>query len=473
MSSSPPRSGSSERWSASREHVGRAFQGLPVAILAVDRRGIVVMANAQAATTFGYAAAELVGQHVERLVPERFRDKHPAFRESFFSDPHARPMGAGRELFALRKDGGEFPVEIGLNPIEGEGGETLVISAIVDLTQSKRLERRFQLVVESAPNAMVVIDRGGTIVMVNAQAERMFGYARAELVGGSVEVLVPERFRAQHPRFRQSFVDAPQARPMGAGRDLYALRKDGREFPVEIGLNPIETDEGTLILSAIVDISERKQREERIEAALREKELLLGEVHHRVKNNLQVVDSLLDLQGMRTEVESVRELLLGSRNRVRSMSLIHQTLYQSRDFGRVDFQQFLRSLVPALMEAYAASPDRIALEIDAGSVQLPIDTAIPCGLMVNELVTNALKYAFPGGACGRMWVKLAPVDEHAIQLSVGNDGVPISDALDLERTGTLGLELVHLLARQLRGHLSIRRADPTLFEIRFPLKDVP
>lgn len=460
-----------ERWTASREHVARAFQGLPVAILAVDRRGIVVMANAQAATIFGYAQQELPGMSVELLVPERFREKHPGFRTSFFSDPHARPMGAGRELFALRKDGREFPVEIGLNPIEGDGGETLVISAIVDLTQSKRLERRFQLVVESAPNAMVIIDREGRIAIVNEQAERMFGYARDELLGRSVEMLVPERFRAQHPRFRQAFVDAPQARPMGAGRDLFALRKDGSEFPVEIGLNPIETDEGTLILSAIVDISERKQREARIEAALREKELLLGEVHHRVKNNLQVIDSLLDLQGLRTDDAPVRALLLGSRNRVRSMALIHQTLYQSRDFGRVDFHVFLWSLVPTLMEAYAADHGQIELEIDAKEVQLPIDAAIPCGLIVNELVTNALKYGFPSGRVGRLWVELTPLAGDAIELAVGNDGEPIAEELDLERTGSLGLELVHLLARQLRGCLAIQRANPTLFQVRFPLKE--
>ena len=171
-------------------------------------------------------------------------------------------MGAGRDLYGLKKDGSEFPVEIGLNPIETEEG-TMVLSAIVDISSRKRLEERFRQVVESAPNAMVMINREGRIEMVNAQAERVFGYARDEMLGQLVEMLVPERFRRGHPGLRTSFFGDPQSRPMGAGRDLYGLKKDGSEFPVEIGLNPIETEEGTMVLSAIVDISSRKRLEER------------------------------------------------------------------------------------------------------------------------------------------------------------------------------------------------------------------
>ena len=136
-------------------------------------------------------------------------------------------------------------------------------------------EQRFRLVVEAAPNAMVMVDRAGEIVMVNAQAERVFGYSRTELLGQPVEMLVPQRFRGHHPGLREAFFADPLARPMGAGRDLFGLRKDGSEFPVEIGLNPIETEEGTMVLSAIVDITERKTAE----AALRESQSRLQELH--------------------------------------------------------------------------------------------------------------------------------------------------------------------------------------------------
>ena len=172
-------------------------------------------------------------------------------------------MGAGRDLYGLKKDGSEFPIEIGLNPIETDEGP-MVLSAIVDISSRKKLEERFRQVVESAPNAMVMISSSGNIEMVNAQAERVFGYDRKEMLGKSIEMLVPERFRARTiPSCAARSSTDPCRGPMGAGRDLYGLKKDGSEFPIEIGLNPIETDEGTMVLSAIVDISSRKRLEER------------------------------------------------------------------------------------------------------------------------------------------------------------------------------------------------------------------
>jgi two-component system, sensor histidine kinase PdtaS len=334
----------------------------------------------------------------------------------------------------------------------------------------RKSEERFRHVVESAPNAMVMINRAGVIEMVNAQAERVFGYARAELLGQSVEMLVPERFRGRHPGMRGSFFADPRSRPMGAGRDLYALRKDGSEFPVEIGLNPIETDEGTMVLSAIVDISDRKQKEERIVQALKEKDVLLGEIHHRVKNNLQIVYSLLDLQLARISDPLVLDLLRDSQNRIRSMALIHQTLYQSKDFARVDINNFLESLVPSLMTSYGVQPDRIAVYVDALGVLLPINVAIPCGLVVNELISNALKHAFPRGQSGEITVLLRNEPGEQVILSVSDNGVGIPDDLDIAETATLGLQLVRLLADQLGADVTIQRSNPTRFELRSPIR---
>jgi len=246
-------------------------EAAPNAMVMVDQAGRIVLVNALAERVFEYSRADLVGRPVEMLVPERFRSHHPALRKTFFADPRPRLMGGGRDLYGLKRDGREFPVEIGLNPIETDEG-TIVLSAIVDITARKAAEqalreseqrysageRRFRLVVEAAPNAMVMLDHAGKIVMVNAQTERVFGYSRGELVGQPVEMLVPERFRSRHPELRKTFYADPRPRPMGAGRDLYGLKKDGGEFPVEIGLNPIETDEGAMVLAAIVDITARK-----------------------------------------------------------------------------------------------------------------------------------------------------------------------------------------------------------------------
>jgi two-component system, sensor histidine kinase PdtaS len=245
------------------------------------------------------------------------------------------------------------------------------------------------------------------------------------------------------------------------------MKKDGSEFPIEIGLNPIETEEGKMVLSAIVDISDRKQKEARIEAALGEKDLLLGEIHHRVKNNLQVVNSLLDLQIDRISDPAVLDMLRESQNRIKSMAMIHQTLYESNDFVEVDFGNFLDTMAPTLVSSYGVDSDQISLVIDVVEVRLPIHAAIPCGLVVNELVSNALKHAFPGGRRGEIKINLAKEDDNAV-LSVSDDGVGIAEKHDLGHSKTLGLELVGLLADQLGGELSIKRANPTSFSLRFP-----
>jgi PAS domain S-box-containing protein len=313
-----------------------------------------------------------------------------------------------------------------------------------------------------------MINRAGHIEMVNTQAELVFGYSRAELLAQPVEILVPVRFRTHHANLRSTFFGESQSRPMGAGRDLFGRRKDGSEFPIEIGLNPIETEEGPMVLSAIVDISDRKHKEQKIQAALEEKDILLGEIHHRVKNNLQIVHSLLDLQASRIADPTLLDILKDSQNRIRAMALIHQTLYQSKNFAQIDFSDVLNSLVPTLVESYGVNQNKINYTIDVESIFLSINAAIPCGLVVNELISNALKHAFPNGRGGMIAIILRQEGDQVF-LSVSDDGIGIPAHLDLEKTATLGLQLITLLSSQLGAELSIQRAGPTRFLLRFPL----
>ncbi len=449
------------------ERFRQIVDSAPNAMVMINDQGIIEMVNNQAEKLFGYSRSEMLGQSVEMLVPARMRGTHPEMRSFYFLNPQSRPMGKGRDLYALRKDGTECPVEIGLNPIHTEEG-TKVLSAIVDISERKRMEARLRQVVESTPNAMVMINQDGLIEMVNAQVERVFGYARQELLGQPVEMLVPERLREHHPRMRKMFFSDAEARPMGKGRDLYALRKDGTEFPVEIGLNPIQTDEGTKVLSAIVDISDRKQKERKIEAALKEKDVLLGEIHHRVKNNLQIVHSLLDLQSMRITDANVLDMLRDSQNRIRSMALIHQSLYQSKDFAQVHFNTVLDSLVPSLMESYQLNNCSVNYRIDADDVRIPLNLAVPCGLIVNELITNALKHAFVGKEQGNIFITLKSEPNGAL-LQVGDDGAGIPENVDVQQSETLGLQLVSLLASQIGSEIVMQRANPTLFSLHVPI----
>lgn len=337
----------------------------------------------------------------------------------------------------------------------------------MEIESRKIAEERFRKVVEHAPNGMVMTSQDGNIEMVNQQTEAIFGYQREEMLGASIELLVPQRFQDRHPVLRQAFFHNPGSRPMGEGRDLHGLRKDGSEVPIEIALNPVAGDDGTKVLAAIVDISDRKQKEKRIEANLKEKTTLLAEVHHRVKNNLQLVYSLLDLQGLQTDDSKAKEILESSKQRIKSMSLIHQALYQSNDLANVNLNTVLNNLIDNVAASYNIHSNPVQLSIDIASVSLPITRAIPCGLIANELVTNALKYAFPDHQDGCVEIKLIVDEDSMACLSVSDNGVGLAESVDLDNLTSLGLELVFVLSEQMGGSLNINRSNPTRFEIIF------
>lgn len=242
-------------------------ESAPDGIIIVGPEGRIVVVNSQTERLFGYERSELVGKPIETLIPERFRGKHRGHRAGFMSSPQLRPMGAGLELYGLRKDGTEFPVEISLSSVQSPNG--LLVSAVVrDITDRKRAEELFRGLLDSAPDAMVVVDNTGRIVLVNSQTEKLFGYHRDELLRQPVEALIPERFWPDHRRHRTTYTAHAQFRPMGVGLELYGMRKDGTEFPLEISLSPQKTNDGVLISSTIRDITDRKK----VEDALRQSE---------------------------------------------------------------------------------------------------------------------------------------------------------------------------------------------------------
>jgi PAS domain S-box-containing protein len=251
------------------EKIRLAVEAAPTAMIITDESGTIILVNHQTERLFGYQRGELVGRSIDMLVPTRHRTEHRQLRTKFVDRPETRPMGPGRELYALRRDGSEVPVEIGLTPIITQDG-LVVLSSIVDISERRQAEERFRLAVEAAPNGMVMVNPNGEILMVNAETERMFGYTREELMGRSIEMLVPPRFQSKHPSHRASFMSHPERRLMGAGRDLFGMRRGGAEFPVEIGLNPIDTPRGPLVLCSVVDITERKQAQKALEARSRE-----------------------------------------------------------------------------------------------------------------------------------------------------------------------------------------------------------
>jgi len=374
-----------------------AVESAPNAIIMVDRNGLIVLVNSQAEKYFGYRRDELLNQRIEILVPIRFADHHPDHRSDFLKDPHMRAMGVGQELFARRKDGSEFPVEIGLAPIEMRDGN-YVMATIVDITERKQAEERFRLAVESAPNAIIMVDRHGKIFLANSQTEKYFGYDHHELIGTEVDQLVPMRFRTTHSDHRAGFLSNPQVRSMGVGRDLYALRKDESEFPVEIGLVPIETPDGTLILVTIVDITERKQSEDETLRLNRELEAFAYSVSHDLRAPLRGIggfsgiltekySSQLDDEGQRY-VSRIQSNVQRMGRMIDDLLFLSKMTRQELHIEMVDLSAIANEIADELR---AQEPGRNVLFETEEDIKVQCDAGM-MRIVIQNLMENAWKF---------------------------------------------------------------------------------
>ncbi len=389
----------------------------PDAMVCVDHNGRIVLANQQAEALFGRSREAMLGQPIEVLIPSRFRDRHVGHRDGYIDDPHVRPMGQGLDLFALHEDGTEFPVEVSLSPIQVDD-HRIVAASIRDTSDRVRAERKFRSLLESAPDAMVIVDDHGRIVLTNAQAEATFGYGKDAMLGQTIEMLIPERFRSRHVGHRDGFFAAPKARSMGSGLELFALHADGSEFPVEISLSPIDTDEGRLVAAAVRDVTERKQAEASAEAAAQQRRDLerlqeqdafrtrfINAAAHELYTPLTPIRATLKVLE-RSDLDAAQKakaMDILSRNFNRLSGLVGDLLEASRfqsgtvqiDLEELDLAVVVRDAVEDFQEA--GHEAGITLHVDVGD-QLRVQAdANRIHQVLDNLLSNALKFTPRGG----------------------------------------------------------------------------
>jgi len=334
-------------------------------------------------------------------------------------------------------------------------------------TTSRDLLRK---IVELADDAIIVTGQDQRIVLFNQGAERVFGYASREVLGQPLDILLPARSALAHRRHMRDFAESGvHGRGMGEREQIRGIRKSGEEFPAEASISKVGSGESILFTVILRDVSQRVAAEETIRASLREKEALLREIHHRVKNNLQIVGSLLALEARGASDEQTRKMFEESQNRIHSMSLLHETLYRSSDLSQISFPEYIRELTAHLFRAYGVLHDRIRLRLDLDDLHLNIDLAVPCGLIVNELASNALKHAFPDGREGELRIGLHRREGGMVELVVADDGIGMT--ADVARAKTLGLRLVRTLAEQLSAAVQVISPPGTTIRLTFPLPE--
>jgi PAS domain S-box-containing protein len=332
-------------------------------------------------------------------------------------------------------------------------------------SQVNRLQEQYRVVTEALNDAVFTLDADARFAFGNAAGERLTGYRLEELLGRSfMDLVAPEDLPELVDRFRRAI--AGEAIPPHVQAEM--IRKDGARVPIELSMANLVLD-GRVVgrVGVARDITERRRAEAQIKASLQEKEVLLKEVHHRVKNNLQIISSLLNLQSKYINNPHALQMFIDSQNRVKSMAFIHEILFQSRDIAKIDFAEYIKTISVQLFRSYGAYSKKIALVINVKDIMLDVDTAIPCGLIVTELVSNSLKYAFTDGRDGKISIDFEKCRLDRLRLIVSDNGVGFQKNISIEEMESLGLKLVIALVKQLSGIVEIDHTHGTTFSITF------
>jgi PAS domain S-box-containing protein len=331
----------------------------------------------------------------------------------------------------------------------------------------KRSEERYRELVETVSDGIVQIDASGTVTFANPAYCRMLGISMGQMVGKSI--LDFQATESAREEIRAYLAHVVSMRPTPVPWFGTHQRSNGEQIVVQSDWSYRRDDRGNVtgFIAVVKDITERRKSDNRIRASLKEKEALLREIHHRVKNNLAVVSSLLGLQSRHAKDEYHRGMFLDSRDRINSMALAHEKLYRAENLSAINSRDYLSSLVRHLMAALGCVGTNVELQLEVAEVELDLQTGITLALIASELVSNCLKHAFPDGRAGKIFFTLKETGHASLELSVVDDGVGLSENIESEKPNTLGLDLVRIFSRQLNGHLEFRRNGGTEVVLRF------
>ncbi|MFM1874357.1 MAG: hypothetical protein RL266_94 [Bacteroidota bacterium] len=423
--------------------------------------------NAAAESTFGYSREEVLGKHLSVLFSD----------EQEMGKVLSRITNQGslaNEIINKKKDGTFFISFLSASVLKNERGEIVGamgvsrdITAIKKAEEELRLsEERHRAIYDQAYIGIARIAKMGRFLLVNERLCDMLDYSAEELYKKTFYEL------GLAEEVEEGLVDWDQllsGKIKNFSREQTYVRKDGELLSANVTVSLVRdsNDNPNYFVAVFEDITERKEYERQLEESIKEKEVLLKEVHHRVKNNMQVISSILNLQSSYITDENALGILRESQDRIKSMSFVHESLYQSKTLSEVNFAEYIQNITRNLYHSYGRPEGGIDLQFDLENIYLNLDTSIPCGLIINEIVSNSLKYAFQGREKGKICLEFSKLSDGRMKLIVSDDGIGLPKDFDIENAESLGLQLVTTLITQVSGELEIDVSRGTKFNIVF------
>lgn len=447
-----------------RERLASIVDSSEDAILSKTMEGIITSWNSGAETLYGYTADEVLGKHVSVLAPEDQLDEIPQIMRRL-----AKGEVIGHyETLRKRKNGSLIDVALTISPLRDEKGNVVGASAVArNITLEKRLraERQFlALIVEGSDDAIYSKDLNGIVLSWNPGAQKIFGYKPEEIIGKPVSMLTAPGNEKQVPEILSQLKAGNRIEHFETQRK----RKDGTLIHVSLTISPVKDDSGNIIAASSIakDITKQKQAAMVIQSQLQEKQILLQEIHHRVKNNLQLVASLLELRSRGMANQAAKAAFKDSIGRIRSMAMLHEKMYGSNIVGTVNFGEYIKSLFEPLAEAFNKDLP-INFVVDSDHFMLDLNRAIPLGLILNELLTNSVKHAFSSSQPPEIMVKIR-TNMDKVAMTVADNGRGLPPDVDLFKSESFGFKIVRLLIEQVDGQIKVQNANGTVFEITLP-----